>query len=76
VIAVTNSGTVAVLDAESGSEMAAYEREVPVWTVPTPADLDGDGDTEVLVRYGDGRVVALDYVRGSDGIIPELNRIV
>jgi outer membrane protein assembly factor BamB len=76
VIAVTNSGTVAVLDAESGSEMAAYEREVPVWTVPTPADLDGDGDAEVLVRYGDGRVVALDYAGGSDGIIPELNRVV
>jgi outer membrane protein assembly factor BamB len=60
-IAVTNGGTVAVLDADSGSELAAYERDVPVWTYPSTADIDGDGDPDILVRYGDGRVVALNY---------------
>lgn len=60
VVAVTNGGTVVVLDAD-GRELAAYERAVPVWTFPTLADLDGDGASEVLVRYGDGRVVALSY---------------
>lgn len=61
VIAVSRDGTVAVLDAASGSELAAYERSVPIWTFPTPADLTDDGSEEVLVRYGDGRVVALDH---------------
>lgn len=62
IVAVANDGTVAVLDAASGMELAAYERTVPVWTSPTPADLDEDGNTELLVMYGDGRVVALDYM--------------
>ena len=62
VIVVSRTGTVAVLDASTGSELAAYERSVPVWTFPTPVDLDGDGSEEILVRYGDGRVVALSYV--------------
>ncbi|GGN92936.1 PQQ-binding-like beta-propeller repeat protein [Haloarcula pellucida] len=61
VIAVTNDGTVAVLDGRTGEERAAYERSVPIWTFATSADLDGDGGAEVLVRYGDGRVVALDW---------------
>lgn len=61
VITVTNEGTVAVLDAESGAELARYERSVRIWTFATPADLDDDGRAEMLVRYGDGRVVALDY---------------
>lgn len=61
VIAVTNAGTVTVLEPESGTELAAYERNVPIWTFPTPADIDDDGRAEILVRYGDGRVVALDY---------------
>jgi outer membrane protein assembly factor BamB len=61
VIAVTNTGDVAVLDAESGAELARYERNVPIWTFATPADIDDDGRMEILVRYGDGRVVALDY---------------
>jgi outer membrane protein assembly factor BamB len=61
VIAVTETGNVAVLDAESGAELASYERNVPIWTFATPADIDNDGRMEILVRYGDGRVVALDY---------------
>jgi len=60
VIGVTKAGTVVVLDSESGAEMGRYERSVPIWTFATPADIDGDGGAEVLVRYGDGRVVALD----------------
>jgi len=60
VVAVANDGTVAVLDANTGAELAAYERTVPVWTFATPTDIDDDGREEVLVRYGDGRVVALD----------------
>lgn len=61
VIAVTNTGSVVVLDAESGSELARYERNVPIWTFATPADIDNDDQAEILVRYGDGRVVALEY---------------
>lgn len=63
VIAVTRAGIVSVLDAGSGAETARYERNVPIWTFATPADIDDDGSAEILVRYGDGRVVALDYVR-------------
>ncbi|ERH02330.1 MAG: hypothetical protein J07HN6_01898, partial [Halonotius sp. J07HN6] len=37
------------------------ERAVPIWTFPTPADIDDDDSAEILVRYGDSRVVALDY---------------
>jgi outer membrane protein assembly factor BamB len=66
-VAVLNSGRVAVLDADSGSELAVYERDVPVWTFPTVRDIDGDGAAEILVRYGDGRVVSLDY--SSSGLI-------
>jgi len=61
VIAVTNTGSVAVLDVESGAELARYERNVPIWTFATPADIDNDDRIEILVRYGDGRVVALEY---------------
>lgn len=61
VITATETGSVVVLDAGSGSELARYERNVPIWTFVTPADVDDDGSAEVLVRYGDGRVVALDY---------------
>jgi hypothetical protein len=62
VLAAARTGTVTALDADSGGEVAVYERSVPVWTFVTPADIDGDGHDEVLVRYGDGRVVALEYV--------------
>jgi len=34
-----------------------------VWTAPSVADLDGDSVDEIIVRYGDGRVVRLDYMR-------------
>jgi outer membrane protein assembly factor BamB len=61
VLAATRTGTVTALDADSGGEVAVYERSVPVWTFVTPADIDDDGSEEVLVRYGDGRVVALGY---------------
>lgn len=61
VVAVANDGTVAVLDAAAGSELAAYERAVPIWTAAVPGDFDGDGAAELLVTYGDGRVVALEY---------------
>ena len=61
VIAVTETGSVVVLDAASGAELARYERSVPIWTFATPADIDDDSRMEVLVRYGDGRVVALEY---------------
>ena len=67
VVGVLNTGRVAVLDADSGSELAVYERNVPVWTFPTVRDIDGDGAAEILVRYGDGRVVSLDY--SSAGLI-------
>ena len=59
VVVAATDGTVSLLDPETGAERAAYARDVPVWTHPTPADIDGDGADEVLVRYGDGRVVAL-----------------
>jgi outer membrane protein assembly factor BamB len=59
--AATAGGTVAILDPADGSELAAYERDVPVWTTVTPANLTADPGRELLVRYGDGRVVALAY---------------
>ena len=60
-VAVSEEGTVVVLDPASGAERAAYERDVPVWTAVTPADLTDNPGLEILVRYGDGRVVALAY---------------
>ncbi|RNJ26055.1 outer membrane protein assembly factor BamB family protein [Halosegnis longus] len=61
VVTALNDGTVAVLGPETGTQLALYERPVPLWTFPTVADLDDDGAAEVLARYGDGRVVALSY---------------
>lgn len=68
VVAVANDGTVAVLDGETGEERAAYERSVPIWTYTTPADIDDDGAAEILVRYGDGRVVALEWVTAGSAL--------
>lgn len=62
VVGVLSSGTVVVLDPETGAERALYERSVPIWTFPTVHDIDDDDAAEILVRYGDGRVVALEYV--------------
>lgn len=61
VVAVTGPGTVAVLDPDDGSELASYERDVPILTRATVDDVTGDGAAEVFVRYGDGRVVSLSY---------------
>lgn len=63
-VTATNAGTLAVLDPETGAERAAYERDVPVWTGVTAANLTDSPGAELLVRYGDGRVVALEYERG------------
>jgi hypothetical protein len=71
VVGVLNSGTAAVLDPETGAELALYERTVPVWTFPTVHDVDNDGAAEILVRYGDGRVVALEYVGDGDIVSTE-----
>lgn len=60
-VGVLSTGRVAVLDTQSGAELAVYERDVPVWTFPTVRDIDNDGADEILIRYGDGRVVRLDY---------------
>jgi outer membrane protein assembly factor BamB len=62
VVAVDNTGEVALLDAASGSQIDTYSRDVPIWTFPTVADVDGDGSDEIFVRYGDGRVTALEAV--------------
>jgi outer membrane protein assembly factor BamB len=59
-VTVANDGTVAVLDPETGARRGTYSRDMQVWTHPTVADLDGDGTDEILIRYGDGRVVRLD----------------
>lgn len=59
VAVAARDGTVALLNATNGAELGAYHRAVPIWTHPTASDLDGDGTDELLVRYGDGRVVAL-----------------
>lgn len=57
----TQAGVVYVIDPASGEQLASYEREIPVWTYPVLADVDGDPDDEILVMFGDGRVAALDY---------------
>lgn len=61
-VAVANDGTVVVLSPTTGTERAAYERSVPIWTEVAIADPNGDRRDEILVRYGDGRVVSLAYV--------------
>ena len=60
-VAASNDGRVAVLDPASGETLAAYERETPIWTYPTVADVDDDPAPELLVMYGDGRVATLSY---------------
>jgi hypothetical protein len=58
---VTNDGIVSVVDPESGAVRATHEREALIFSRPTLADVDGDGDAEGFVMYGDGRVVAFDF---------------
>jgi outer membrane protein assembly factor BamB len=59
----TQAGVTYVLDPADGSQLASYEREVPIYTYPAIADIDDDGDGELLVMYGDGRVGALSFER-------------
>lgn len=61
VVGALNTGTVVLLEPESGEVLARYERNVPVWTFPTVQDIDSDGRAEILVTYGDGRIVSLSY---------------
>ncbi|WP_458187718.1 outer membrane protein assembly factor BamB family protein [Haladaptatus sp. NG-WS-4] len=60
-VAVTQTGTVSVVNPKSGAVLATYERDVPIWTYPALDDIDGDGEKEILAVYGDGRVVALEF---------------
>lgn len=60
-VAVVGSGEVAVLDPATGSELGGYERDVPILTRATVADVNDDGAAEIFVRYGDGRVVSLSF---------------
>lgn len=60
-LAVTNGGRALVLDPGTGEKRASYERSVPIWTFATLADVTDDPGQEILLRYGDGRVVALAY---------------
>ena len=66
VVAVTNAGTVVVVDTADGTVTGTSERDAAVFTHPTLADTDGDGDDEAFVLYGDGVVAALDDEPGRD----------
>jgi hypothetical protein len=50
-----------------GDDGPVWERDLGgmVWAHPVVVDLDGDGDGEVVVTYGDGRVVALEFAPGE-----------
>lgn len=60
-VAVADSGIVAIVDPKTGEIEASYEREVSINTFPRIVDFNGDGINEILVIYDDGRVVALSY---------------
>ena len=60
-VAVSQDGVVSVINPKSGEIIDSYERDVPIWMRPTLANLDDDDALEVLVTYGDGRVVALSF---------------
>lgn len=60
-VATAQEGVVYVLDPTSGDQRATYEREVSIRTYPALADIDDDGNEEILVMYGDGRVAALSF---------------
>ena len=50
-----------IVDPKTGEIEASYKREVPINTFARITDFDGDGSNEILVVYGDGRVVSLSY---------------
>lgn len=60
-VAPTNDGIVSVVDPETGAVLGSYSRDGTIYTQPELADIDGDGDLEAFVMYGNGRVVALDF---------------
>lgn len=60
-VAPSNTGSVTVLDPASGDVLATYHRDVPINTFVRVTDSDGDGIDELIVIYGDGRVVTLEY---------------
>lgn len=60
-VAPGNDGSVTVLNPASGSVLATYERNAPIYAETTLADTDEDSAKEIYVIYGDGRVVRLDY---------------
>ena len=60
-VAMAQEGAVYVLNPKSRDQLAAYEREIPIWTYPVLAGIDDDGDEDILVMYRDGRVVALSF---------------
>lgn len=65
-IAVTNSGHLTVVDAADGTVESSYQTGVAVWVPVTLADLNGDGVEEILVRLGDGRVLALEGAESNN----------
>ena len=60
-VAPSNTGLLAIIDPKTGEIEASYEREAPINTFARITDIDGDGTNEILVIYGDGRVVAFSY---------------
>lgn len=60
-VAPTNDGLVAVVDPATGDVVGSSARDSAIYTQLELADIDGDGDLEAFVMYGNGRVVALDF---------------
>ena len=60
-VAVSQDGVVSVVNPKSGNIIDSYKRDVPIWMRPTLTNLDGDEGLEILVTYGDGRVMALSF---------------
>lgn len=61
VIAPTNGGQVIVVNPKAGEILASYQRRGSIWTHPTLANLDDDSASEILIMYGNGEVVALEF---------------
>ena len=64
-VAVTNTGFVAVVDPATGELLATYEHGMAINTFARVTDVDGDEAEEILVVYDDGRVVELSYTEGQ-----------